>query len=154
MNESPVELQLHVPTPKPHEGAVAIYFLYHGREDGKRVVFYVGKAKDPRKRREAHQYSARGANGFHAYRKIRKLAAAGVEVGLQVVNWANSDAEALAKEVSYIATIRSAKVPLTNITPGGEGAVGLVHSAERSGLTNLNNAISGNSGYKAGPKAV
>ena len=27
-------------------------------------------------------------------------------------------------------------------------------SSMRSGLTNLNSAISGNSGYKAGPKAV
>ncbi len=32
--------------------------------------------------------------------------------------------------------------------------VRLAHPEGRSGLTNLNSAISGNSGYKAGPKAV
>ena len=79
-------------------------------------VFYIGKGQ----RRRAWSTSGRSA---YWKRKVKKH---GFEV--IIVHIWKTEAEALAHEVELISACRKQRVLLCNITDGGEGANGLIHS--------------------------
>jgi hypothetical protein len=93
--------------------------------DGK--VFYVGKASFPN-RIYAHEVEAKSSRTCNEYkvRVIRKIWANGEKVLRKKVAYFDTDEEASLYEIALIFFLPD----LTNLTDGGEGAIGLIHSLE------------------------
>lgn len=100
-----------------------IFYVYeHWRPDTD-VCFYVGKGHDTR----AQSMRKRNMQHKHIVNYLLKL---GMCVEVRMVNCDLSEKEALSLEVARIAFWRSLGVELTNVTNGGDGTSGLVHSKE------------------------
>ena len=99
-----------------------IFYVYeHWRHD-KDVCFWVGKGYGNR----AYDFK----RNKHYNNVVAKLARLGMCVEVRLVESAMSETDALALEIERIAFWRDAGVKLTNLTDGGEGVVGLVHTPE------------------------
>ena len=107
-----------------------IYALTDPREtDDVKCVRYVGKAKNTDRRFEHHLWDAR--NGIRTYccNWIRQLLAVGLVPAINILETTTQDVAA-DRERGWIAYLRAAGSPLTNLTDGGDGAPGHKHSSE------------------------
>lgn len=97
-----------------------IYYTYlHCKPDG--TPFYVGKGSG----RRSHDF-VRNQN-LHHKRTVEKLGKHNVKV---FVFPCDSEALAFEYEVLWIAQLRQDRISLVNLTSGGDGPSGLVHSEE------------------------
>jgi hypothetical protein len=99
------------------------YVYEHWRPD-EGVIFYVGKGQ---KRRAWDTH--RGRNRWHKF-IFAKLKAIGMKHEVRIVHKGMKEVDALAKERELIAQWRALGADLVNLTDGGEGPSGLVHSEE------------------------
>lgn len=111
-------------------------YLHLRLDDGS--VFYVGKGQRNR------AYSVRNRNTH--WKGI--VAKHGRSVHLHS-QWEN-ETEAFAEEIRLIAGLRAAGIPLVNLTNGGEGPSGHIHSSETREKIKLNNARGGRPGTMRG----
>lgn len=98
----------------------SIYALVDPRTN---VIRYVGKCVGPPHRRlKSHLYEAQyGVRHNHRLAWMRSLFAAGLKPYLSVLEGSLASEQAGSRERDWIAYFRSAGVPLTNGTVGGEG---------------------------------
>jgi hypothetical protein len=101
----------------------AIFYVYEYWRPDTDVCFYVGKGKGNR------AWRLNRKNG-HYRNIIDMLARIGLCVEVRLVRGELIEAEALQLEKERIAFWRSAGVPLTNQTDGGEGIPGFTHTLE------------------------
>lgn len=98
-------------------------------------VRYVGKVEtgskpcDPSRRLREHLLQARRGNRRHVYAWIRTLSRL-CFAPIVVVLETGSEGNAVFAERRWIADLRACGADLTNHTDGGDGPLGLVHSAE------------------------
>ena len=118
-----------------------VYALLDGRKPKPIIIggfkvthepFYIGKGQGDR---ALHHVNAilNGRNGTNAFKgnKIRSILRQGSQVLEVILDESLTERKAHAKEIEYIATIgRTPLGPLTNLTDGGDGVSGLVHSQE------------------------
>jgi len=90
---------------------------------------YIGKANNVKRRWEKHCVAARNESDGLLYRAMRKY---GIEnFQMRVIDEAEDEAYALnTLEPLWIRRFREEGIELYNLTEGGEGIVGLVHSEE------------------------
>jgi hypothetical protein len=99
------------------------YVYEHWRTD-RQECFYVGKGHG----RRAYDMR-RGRNRWHRFLQA-KLSALGTAVEIKIIADGLTEEEAFAKEIERIAFWKSDGADLCNITLGGDGSTGLVHSEE------------------------
>lgn len=103
-----------------------IYILIDPR-DGE--VRYVGWTTRPRSRLGVHLCNARRGESYYVSRWIASLLAEGLQPAMRVIEAGDGCGYAQA-ERGWIAHYRVQGCRLTNLTDGGDGAVGLRHSTE------------------------
>jgi group I intron endonuclease len=101
-------------------------YIIENRIDGK---VYVGKANDVKRRWEKHRAAAREGSDGLLYRAMRKH---GVEnFQIRVIDEADDESYVLnTLEPMWISRLRDEGAELYNLTNGGDGIPGLVHSEE------------------------
>jgi group I intron endonuclease len=101
-------------------------YIIENRINGK---VYVGKANDVKRRWEKHRAAAREGSDGLLYRAMRKH---GVEnFQIRVIDEADDESYVLnTLEPMWISRLRDEGVELYNLTNGGDGIPGLVHSEE------------------------
>lgn len=122
---------------KAHPGEFYVYIL--SKPDG--TPFYVGKGGGIRI--VMHERQAKTAARSHKLSVIRKIWADDGHVGYGIVAFYSDERDALAKEVELIKTIGRVRYggPLTNVTDGGDGVIGLEITPEMR--ANLRAAMTG-----------
>lgn len=108
------------------QGKHYVYTLAYPESMGGRV-FYVGKGID--KRIDVHERDARLDKGTNPYKKniIRKIWREGSQVVKTIIAYFETHRDACSYEIALIFFMDG----LANLTAGGEGASGVVFSAER-----------------------
>jgi hypothetical protein len=107
-----------------------IYALIDPREtDDVNSIRYIGKTNDPNKRIGRHLACARNGSRTHCHNWIRQLLAVGLTPTVSILETTTRVA-ATYREREWIAHLRTAGCPLTNLTDGGEGGLGCRHSPE------------------------
>jgi hypothetical protein len=99
------------------------YVYEHWRPD-RGECFYVGKGHG----RRAHDM-LRGRNRWHKFVQA-KLSALGTAIEVRIIADGLTEEEAFAKEIERIAFWRNDGADLVNLTTGGDGPAGLVHTEE------------------------
>ena len=96
------------------------------------TVRYVGRSKeaDGSARLKRHLAEARGGIRSHKNNWVRSVHASGGEIVSTVLESGISFAESGVREIFYIAHYSGLSVALTNLTVGGDGALGAIRSAE------------------------
>jgi hypothetical protein len=91
------------------------------------VIRYVGKTAATRRAERLVQHFSRVRKGCQTYkaRWMRAALAAGHEIIDVVLQECETEAEAFIAERAHIARLLALGVPLTNLTEGGEGPIGL-----------------------------
>lgn len=88
------------------------------------VIRYIGKADDPDKRFRMHISRARTTSeAHHSCRWIRSLLRSGKRPILRILECVPADRDWRDFERRHIAAALRAGLPLTNITPGGDGVI-------------------------------
>lgn len=105
------------------------YVYEHWRPDTN-CCFYVGKGHGDR----AFRLNKRNRHHRHITRKLSEL---GLSVEVRIISDRMSEPDALAFEIERIKFWREAQGFLTNITDGGDGVSGLVHSDQSKELMRL-----------------
>jgi len=104
-----------------------IFYVYEHWRPDTNECFLVGKGHD----RRAFTFARRNTRHRHIVGYLRKN---GLEPEVRIIFEGMTEAEALALEIAWIALWRSQGQAVANITDGGEGVSGLVHSEETRAL--------------------
>ena len=104
-----------------------IFYVYEHWRPDTNECFLVGKGHD----RRAYSFSGRNTRHRHIVGFLRKN---GLEPEVRIIFEGMVEAEALQLEIAWIALWRSQGQAVANITDGGEGTSGLVHSEETRAL--------------------
>lgn len=123
-------------------------YLLTNTVNGKR---YVGKASDPSARWAKHLHNVNQGHDTALYRAVRKHGAKAFV--RDVLQECASEAEAFEREVFWIETLGSFGTGGYNMTAGGEGPAGLVHSEESKALMVHRGASNGMHGQTHSPEA-
>ena len=104
------------------------FYVYVLEIKSNKEVFYVGKGKNLRY--TSHRAAAKnnGKNHTYLYRKINKLWENGDDFTSRIVYWAESEDDALNREIELISIF--GKENLCNLTDGGDGTSGYKYSEE------------------------
>ena len=128
-----------------------IYGLYDAADPG--AIRYIGKTANLRERVQSHVGTARrqkrGSRTYNA-KWIRSVLRAGRRIESVLITMAETQDEANRLETQTIAAYRAAGHRLTNLTAGGEGAVGCVPSEETR--LKLSKASKGRPSYTRTPE--
>ena len=94
---------------------------------------YVGKTNNPEKRWTLHKNYAKNTSldpkfNYPIYKGIRKYGI--INFTFEVIECFGTESEALESEKGWIMYLRSFGIALYNITDGGEGTSGHIHSTE------------------------
>lgn len=128
-------------------------YLYALRDPVTRVVRYVGITRDPAQRLGAHLNRFALKRPSHKNHWLRGLVARGMAPLLTIL--AETDEHAApALEIATIAAYRAAGYNLTNVTMGGEGVRGLVHSAQTRAKITAKQMGKPRPGNKGSPAAI
>ena len=107
-----------------------IYALIDPREtDNVKRVRYIGKTKNLGRRFRHHLQDAKTGIRTHCYNWIRQLLAVGLAPMMGTLE-TTTQVDAADRERAWIAYLRAAGSPLTNLTNGGDGIPGHHHSEE------------------------
>jgi hypothetical protein len=107
------------PKDKPHYTYVLRYPQNYVIQKLASTIFYVGKGTG--KRINGHEREARGGIRSHKCSVIRKIWRNGFEVEKEILAYFVTNEEALMHEIALIFFLPG----LTNVTPGGQGTLGL-----------------------------
>ena len=107
-----------------------VYALSSSLDPG--VVRYIGRSSkdDGKQRHERHLQEARLGNNSYKYRWARSVQSAGGEIVFTILESGITWVESAAREIFYIAHYRNLGFALTNLTEGGDGAIGYVFTPE------------------------
>lgn len=96
------------------------------------LIRYVGKSCRGFQRAWDHMkpYSLKKGESTHKTRWIQKLAEQGLRPKPVVLEICDDKYKTTEREIWWIKELRSSGIALTNVTDGGEGAPGMIHSAE------------------------
>lgn len=125
-----------------------IYYVYQLRVEGREQPFYIGKGKGDRANHHLTPKGISEGGNLHKRRTIAKAIREGNMVLVEFLEENLTEAEALDREKFWIAHYGRADKklgPLTNMTDGGEGMAGFIHSEET--LQKLREAASGEKSY-------
>lgn len=106
------------------ERELRFYVYQLSKPDG--TPFYIGKGVD--RRIFAHEREARGPERSHKLNLIRQLERLGLEIDYEILEFYGCEKECHAREIAEILRLGRHDLktgPLTNLTAGGEGTVGL-----------------------------
>lgn len=104
--------------------STAKYYVYEHWRPDEGVIFYVGKGKE----RRAWEFKA-GRNKWHRH-IVSKLGDLGLSVDVRIIEHHDDEKAAFFQERGLISHWRSMGAHLVNVTDGGEGQSGYVHTEE------------------------
>ena len=119
--------------PRKTEKFKATCFIYSLADPRTGQIHYVGKANDPKIRIYGHVDSRRILKKTPKNAWLLELLGKGLEPVLDILETTDTMLWQ-EREQEWIAAMRAAGAPLTNITSGGEGTVGHKHTAETKEL--------------------
>lgn len=108
------------------------YYVYQLRVYGEELPFYVGKGRAERAYRHLYEKGVRDGN-LHKKRKIAKAQMNCKQILVEFIEENLTEEQSLIREIFWIAHFGRADLklgPLTNMTNGGEGMSGFIHSEE------------------------
>ena len=100
----------------------SVYSLVDSREPT--AIRYIGISCGPRARLSGHINEARKGRNYHRARWIRKVLGSGGSVEMTILHAGLEKPDAIALEISLIASHRAAGDRLVNGTAGGDGGAG------------------------------
>jgi hypothetical protein len=112
------------------------FYVYQHVDPRTNLIRYIGKGRGKR----AWDFSARYG---HHKNWLKQLKDAGLEPRVELIETDKTEEQAFELERLWVAACRSSFQPLTNLTDGGEGLSGLVHSEETRKKISENHVLRG-----------